>query len=264
MKLLLKIAFDGKDFHGFQSQPGLRTVQGVLTEYISALTGEKMNITGCSRTDAGVHAEGFVVSVEPSSGDRPDWLKIPAPKFHRAANNVLPGDISVLGAFIMNDGSFHPRYSVVKKEYVYRISDRVTPSPFLRGRAFEYGKPVTDDALNKMNVAAGGYVGKRDFTSFMASGSKITDAVREVFSANAKRDPEGLIVFSVSADGFLYNMVRIMAGTLIDVAEGRLAPEDVVRIIDSRDRSTAGATLPPDGLYLKSVEYPVKIDWQAD
>ena len=130
MKLLLKIAFDGRNFHGFQAQPGKRTVQGLLTETLSSLFGERMNVTGCSRTDAGVHAECFVVAVEPAQTRR-DWLKIPAEKFHRAANNVLPGDISVRGAFIISDDSFHPRYSVVKKEYVYRIDDSATPSPFL-------------------------------------------------------------------------------------------------------------------------------------
>ena len=263
MKLLLKIAFDGSGFHGFQAQPSQRTVQGVLTDTMSALFGEKMNVTGCSRTDAGVHAEGFVAAVEPAKGGA-DWLKIPVSKFHRAANNVLPRDISVLGAFISDDGEFHPRYSVVSKEYVYRISDCVTPSPFLAGRAYEYGKRLTDEALLVMNDAASHFTGKHDFTSFMAAGSKITDAVRTVFSAGVKRRGDGIVEFSVSADGFLYNMVRIMAGTLIDAAEGRLSPGGTDGVISSRDRSLAGATLPPDGLYLRRVTYPFEIDWQAD
>ena len=264
MKLLLKIAFDGAGFHGFQTQPSTRTVQGTLTEVMSSLFGEKMNVTGCSRTDAGVHAEGVVVAVEPASGDTKDFLKIPVSKFHRAANNVLPRDISVLGAFISDDEGFHPRYSVVSKEYVYRISDGVSPSPFLAGRVFEYGRALSDVALGTMNGAAARFVGKHDFTAFMAAGSKITDAVRTVFSAGVKRRDDGLVEFSVSADGFLYNMVRIMAGTLIDAAEGRIAPSDVDTVISSRDRSGAGATLLPDGLYLKNVTYPFEIAWQAD
>lgn len=262
MKLLLKIAYDGKDFHGFQAQGSLRTVQGTLTETLSELMGERVNVTGCSRTDAGVHAEGFVVAVEPAS-PRYGWLKIPASKFHRAANNLLPDDVSVLGAFICEDDSFHPRYSVVKKEYVYRISDSVTPSPFLRGRAFEYGKRLDDSDVSKMNSAAKLFAGRYDFTSFMASGSKIVDAEREVFSAGVERRG-GLVEFTVAADGFLYNMVRIMAGTLIDVAEGRRGVSDVPHIISLRDRSAAGATLPPDGLYLKEVTYPFAINWLAD
>ena len=261
MKLLLKIAFDGRNFHGFQAQPGKRTVQGVLTETASALFGEKMNVTGCSRTDAGVHAECFVVAVEPAEA-RSEWLKIPVEKFHRAANNVLPGDISVRGAFIVSDDSFHPRYSVVKKEYVYRIDDSVTPSPFLFGRVFRAAHPITDGAFERMSAAAARFVGLHDFTSFMASGSKITDARREVYSASVERR-EGLIEFKVSANGFLYNMVRIMAGTLTGVAEGRIDPEDVDGIIASRDRSRAGATLPPDGLYLHDVTYPFDIGWLA-
>ncbi len=263
MKLLLKIAFDGAAFHGFQAQPSHRTVQGTLTEAASSLFGEKMNITGCSRTDAGVHAEGFVVTAEPADA-RDGWLKIPVSKIHRAANNVLPRDISVLGAFMIDDDDFHPRYSVVGKEYVYRISDSIVPSPFNAGRIYEYGKELTDRATATMNDAAARFAGEHDFTSFMATGSKITDCRRNVFSAGVARRDDGVIEFSVCANGFLYNMVRIMAGTLIDAAEGRILPDDVDGIIDSRDRSRAGATLPPDGLYLKRVVYPFNIEWQAD
>lgn len=262
MKLLLKVAFDGGKFHGFQFQPGWRTVQGVLTDTFSSLFGERMNVTGCSRTDAGVHAECFAVTIEPEAR-RSDWLRIPAEKFHRAANNVLPGDISVRGAFIIEDDGFHPRYSIVKKEYVYRFDDSVTPSPFLFGRVYRTARPITDEALSRMSDAAARFAGLHDFTSFMASGSKITDARREVFSAFVVRNG-GLIEFFVCADGFLYNMVRIMAGTLLDAAEGRIDPADVDGIIEARDRSRAGATLAPDGLYLHDVTYPFPIDWLAD
>ena len=262
MKLLLKLAFDGKDFHGSQAQPGLRTVQGVLTGALSGLIGCPVNITGCSRTDAGVHAEGYVVSVSPQVEEK-GWLKIPAEKFHIAANNILPGDISVTGAFIIDDDSFHPRYSVVGKKYVYRIYDSPVPSPFLRGRAFEYGKKISEDSIAKMNEAAKRFEGKHDFTSFMASGSKITDATREVFSASVARCGD-LVEFTVYADGFLYNMVRIMSGTLIDVAKGKTKASDIPGIISARDRSAAGETLPPEGLYLKEVIYPFKIDWMTE
>ena len=263
MKLVLKIAFDGAGFHGSQAQPSHRTVQGVLTETLSDLIGTKVNVTGCSRTDAGVHAEGYVVCVEPAV-EAAGWLKIPTSKFHLAANNVLPGDISVLGAFITEDESFHPRYSVVQKKYVYRISDSITRSPFLRGRAYEYGRALSDEIIKKMNDASKSFIGRHDFTSFMASGSKITDAHREVFSAGVERAGAGLVEFSVSADGFLYNMVRIMAGTLIDVAAERVGAEDIPEIIKRCDRSLAGATLPPDGLYLCEVTYPFRIEWLAE
>ncbi|MBQ7669214.1 MAG: tRNA pseudouridine(38-40) synthase TruA [Clostridia bacterium] len=262
MKLLLKLAFDGKDFHGSQAQPGLRTVQGVLTESLSGLIGRPVNVTGCSRTDSGVHAEGYVVSVTPRT-EEDGWLKIPAEKFHLAANNVLPGDISVTGAFIVNDDDFHPRYSVVGKKYVYRIYDSPVPSPFLRGRVYEYGKKISDDSIVKMDEAAKRFEGRHDFTSFMASGSKITDATREVFSASVARCGD-VVEFTVFADGFLYNMVRIMSGTLLDVAKGKTTARDIPEIISVRDRAAAGETLPPEGLYLKEVIYPIKIDWLAE
>ncbi len=264
MKLLLKTAFDGRAFHGFQAQPDHRTVQGTLTQVLSELTGERVDVTGCSRTDAGVHARGFVVSVAPHGGKDGEWLKIPPEKFHRAANNVLPGDISVLGAFPVYDEDFHARYSVVKKEYVYVIRDSVTPSPFERGLVTEYGKSLSSEAVKRMNDGASHFLGRHDFTSFMAAGSKITDAVREVCSASVRRTSEDTVEFRVSANGFLYNMVRIMAGTLIDVAEGREEPDGIVSVISRRDRSFAGATLPPDGLYLESVEYPFPVCWLAE
>ena len=262
MKLLLKVAFDGASFHGFQAQPSDRTVQGVLTETFSSLFGEKMNVTGCSRTDSGVHAEFFALTVEPEAA-REGWLKIPPEKFHRAANDVLPGDISVLGAFIVNDDGFHPRYSVVSKEYVYRIEDAAAPSPFLRGRVYHTRRPLADADVTRMNEAAKGFVGRHDFSSFMAAGSKITDPVREVYTAEVARRG-GLVEFTVSANGFLYNMVRIMAGTLIDVAEGRLSPSDIPAVIERHDRAAAGATLPPDGLYLHGVKYPFEPVWLAE
>ncbi|MBR6917827.1 MAG: tRNA pseudouridine(38-40) synthase TruA [Clostridia bacterium] len=263
MKLLLKIAYDGRAFHGFQTQPSHRTVQETLTETLSELFGEKMLVTGCSRTDAGVHAKGFVVSVEPADR-RSDWLKIPAEKVHRAANNTLPCDISVLGAFKVYDDSFHPRYSVVGKKYVYKIRDSITPSPFTRGLVTEYGKALTEGGVKLMNDAASRFVGRHDFSSFMAAGSKITDPVREVFSASVAREERDVVSFAVSADGFLYNMVRIMAGTLIDVAEGRLSPDGIKDVMEARDRAAAGATAPPDGLYLEEVTYPFDIEWAAD
>ena len=245
MKLLLKIAYDGRAFHGFQTQPSHRTVQDTLTETLSQLFGEKMLVTGCSRTDAGVHAKGFVVSVEPADR-RSDWLKIPAEKVHRAANNTLPCDISVLGAFKVYDDSFHPRYSVVGKKYVYKIRDSITPSPFTRGLVTEYGKALTEGGVKLMNDAASRFVG------------------REVFSASVAREERDVVSFAVSADGFLYNMVRIMAGTLIDVAEGRLSPDGIKDVMEARDRAAAGATAPPDGLYLEEVTYPFDIEWAAD
>lgn len=263
MKLLLKIAFDGERFSGYQAQPDARTVQGTLTEAFETVFGEMVNVTGCSRTDAGVHAEGFVVCVEPVK-TRGEWLKIPPSKIHRACRRALPDDISVLGAFITEDDSFHPRYSVLKKEYIYRIDDSYAPTPFTRGRALRLGRPLDGGAIERMARAAERFRGEHDFSSFMAAHSKITDPVRHVFDTGVSRDGDGLVTFSVSADGFLYNMVRIMTGTLLDAADGKIAPEDIEGIIAARDRSRAGATVPACGLYLKEVTYPFKTEWVAD
>lgn len=259
MKLLLKIAFDGSGFHGFQYQPGMRTVQGTLTERFSALYGSPVKITGCSRTDSGVHARGFCVLLDTGASD----VAIPVSKLHRAANNILPHDVAVLAAAKVTD-DFHPRYSALGKEYRYEIRDRVTPDPFLSKRVLEIGKELSDSAVSRMNEAAGHFVGKHDFSAFMASGSKITDPVRCVTSAEVARDERGLAVFRVAADGFLYNMVRIMTGTLLDVAEGRLSCRDIPGVIERGERSGAGATVPPDGLYLERVFYPDVPSWEAD
>ena len=265
MKLLLKIMFDGENFSGFQAQPGLRTVQGELTEKLSKLFAFPVMVTGCSRTDSGVHALGFCVTVHPRDEEKAgeNWCRIPVEKVAVAANNRMPRDISVAGAFYVAD-DFHPRYSVVKKEYIYKMWDAPVMSPFMRGRALHLRHKITDDGLLKMKSAAAHFVGEHDFASFMAAGSKITDSVRRVYSTDVYRDAEGAVCFSVSADGFLYNMVRIMTGTLLDVAYGKISPERIPEIIDQKNRAAAGETVPPDGLYLKEVLYPFDIDWRAE
>lgn len=265
MKLLLKIMFDGENFSGFQAQPGLRTVQGELTEKLSNLFAFPVMVTGCSRTDSGVHAFGFCVAVHPRDEEkaRENWCRIPVEKVAVAANNRMPRDISVAGAFYVSD-DFHPRYSVVKKEYIYKMWDEAVMSPFMRGRALHLRHKVTDEGLLKMKSAAAHFVGEHDFAAFMAAGSKIKDTVRHVYGTDVYRDAEGLICFSVSADGFLYNMVRIMTGTLIDVACGKISADSITEIINSKNRAAAGETVPPDGLYLNKVFYPFDIDWQAE
>lgn len=257
MKLLLKIAYDGAAFCGFQYQPGKRTVQGVLTDAFSSLYGFGVNVTGCSRTDSGVHALGFCLTL--SCRDDGNIMKIPASKVAKAAATVLPGDIAVLGAAEVPD-DFHPRYSALGKEYMYKIYDSEIPSPFLRGRAMYFPRRLGEEQITLMNSAAGYFLGEHDFTSFMASGSKIKDARRRVLSSSVSRGEDGLVTFSVSADGFLYNMVRIMTGTLLGVAAGRYKPSDIAEIIDAENRAAAGETAPPYGLYLKRVIYPVPTD----
>lgn len=261
MKILLKIKYIGTPFCGFQCQKNGTAVQNVLTEASEKVFGEKCNVTGCSRTDAGVHALGFCCTVVPEN-NRDGWCRIPTDKIHRAYQKFLPEEISVTAAAQVGDG-FHPRYGAMGKNYIYRIWDAPFENPFEKGRSMRCIFPVTEEKTERMKKAADCFLGTHDFSSFMASGSKITDTVRTVTEAKIYRESGGALVFSVSADGFLYNMVRIMAGTLIDTAAGRIDPDDIPRIIEQKDRSAAGATAPAEGLYLNEVFYGEKIDWQC-
>ena len=260
MKLLLKISFIGTNYEGFQAQKSGRAVQNVLTAAAEKVFGFPCNVTGSSRTDAGVHALGFTVTVAPKD-ERDDWCTVPTERVHRAFAPHLPSDISVVGAAVVDD-DFHPRYSAKGKEYVYKIYDGAADDPFLFGRTCRRRFPVTEEGLERMKKAAEYYVGRHDFRSFMASGSKITDCVREVHYARVEREGD-IISFTVCADGFLYNMVRIMAGTLLDCAAGKFEPSDVEKIIKNENRDTAGFTAPPEGLYLSRVLYENEIEFLA-
>lgn len=171
MKLLLKIMYDGAGYSGYQSQPTLPSVQTALTKAVSDSFGYRCTVTGCSRTDAGVHALGFCAAVEPYGEHESDWLHIPVGKVHRALARFLPDDISVCAEAAVDD-DFHPRYSVKSKKYIYRMYDSVYDDPFLRGRAWHLKRPLSDDGLRRMNDAAQYLIGRHDFTSFMATGSK--------------------------------------------------------------------------------------------
>ncbi len=261
MKLLLKISYRGENYAGYQFQPDKKTVQGTLTQAFSAALEFPVTVTGCSRTDAGVHALGFVCAVEPRENEKKavKWLSVPVGKFHRAARRYLPCDVSIVGESTA-DEDFHPRYSVKSKTYVYRMYDSLAVDPFEENRAWHLSRPVTDDGILKMNACAQELVGRHDFTSFMTAGSKITDACREVYSVSVERK-DGIILFRIRADGFLYNMVRIIAGTLVDCAAGLYSPGDITKILGACDRAGAGRTAPPDGLYLKEADYDPPIKW---
>lgn len=258
MKLLLKIRYDGRNYAGYQAQPDRPSVQKTLTDAMSDTFGFPCTVTGCSRTDAGVHALGFCCAVEPAD-KHADWLHIPVGKVHRVLSRNLPDDIAVAGEALAGE-DFHPRYSVRKKTYIYKMYDSVGADPFRRGHAWHLKRPLPDNAVLRMNKAARHLIGQHDFSAFMAAGSKITDAVRTVSALHVRRD-EDEIILSVTADGFLYNMVRIITGTLTDCAAGTFEPDDLKKILLSRDRTKAGKTAPPDGLYLADVQYHQPIDW---
>ena len=247
MKYFAKIKYLGTEFHGFQVQPGLRTVQGELNAALNEAFGLPCKVTGCSRTDAGVHANEFCLTVECDGGT------IPAEKLPIAVSRFLPNDLSLFYAKEC-DESFHPRYDVKEKEYLYRIVNTRIYDPFYYGRVWFLPRYIDDDALAKMNEAAKHFIGKNDFSTFMAEGSDVEDTVRNITSLTVTRDGDFLDV-KISADGFLYNMVRIIVGTLTEVAFGRISPDDIPDIIAARDRSRAGMTAPAEGLYLNRVMY---------
>ena len=264
MKLLIKLRFCGTNYCGFQAQPDGNAIQNVLTETFSSLFGFPCAVTGCSRTDSGVHALGFCATVEPrDTADRSAWCPIPIGRVHRAANVRLPNDISVVASAAVPD-DFHPRYNVFSKEYEYRIYDTPARDPFMHQRAYHAVKPLSDESIRIMNDVASVFCGEHDFSAFMATGSKITDSVRTVYNASVCREAGGTIVYRVEANGFLYNMVRIMVGTLLECAQGSRTIEDVKEAIATGDRRLAGFTAPADGLYLKNVTFDREINWLCE
>lgn len=247
MKYFAKIKFLGTDFHGFQVQPELRTVQGVLSDALREVFSDTPKITGCSRTDAGVHANEFCVTVESP------LATVPPEKLPIAVSRFLPPDLSLFYAEECSE-DFHPRYDAVSKEYLYRIKNTRIYDPFDFGRAWFVQRPITDKMLERMREGAKYIVGKKDFSAFMAEGSDVSTTVRNVLYLNIDKSGDDIEI-RICADGFLYNMVRIIVGTLVEVGYGRFSPESVEKIIESKCRIRAGMTAPAEGLYLNRVMY---------
>lgn len=252
MKVLLHINFIGTRYCGYQVQPNGVTVQQRLNEAAKTLFGYDCDVVGCSRTDSGVHANEFCITISKKGTDFLETT-IPPEKLPMAFSHLLPEDISVFSAEAV-ENSFHPRYDVKYKEYVYQIWNAPIRNPFWHDRAWHCPKEISNDDVYRMNTAAQAWIGKMDFASYMAANSKICDTVRTIFEAKVTKQ-DHLITFCVSADGFLYHMVRILTGTLVDVAYGRLRPEDIFAITDAKNRALAGPTAPAHGLYLNRVVY---------
>ncbi|MCR5523017.1 MAG: tRNA pseudouridine(38-40) synthase TruA [Clostridia bacterium] len=241
--LLLTICFDGSAYHGWQVQENAVTVQQTLQDALEQIIHKRDNITGCSRTDSGVHANMYCCNIRTQSG-------IECSKLVSALNAVLPDDIAVRNC-IEASPDFHARYNCKSKEYIYRIWNSKCRNPFEYKHTFQYKYPLDEVFLDSQ---AKDFTGKHDFSAFCAAGSSVEDTVRTVTCAQVSRDGD-LVTFRVCADGFLYNMVRIMVGTLIEISEGKIAPGTIPEIIKSGDRSNSGFTARPEGLFLNRVEY---------
>ena len=250
MKYFAKIRYLGTDFCGFQVQPECRTVQGELNIAAEKLFGVPCRITGCSRTDSGVHANEFCITIEPVGEKIPT---IPPKSLPRAFSTVLPWDLSLYEAKEVSS-EFHPRYDARGKEYVYKIYNACVTNPFVAKRAWQIQRKITDDGLLKMRMAAGCFIGEHDFSAFMSVNSDVESTVRTIFDLRIEKNGDDIEIF-VSADGFLYNMVRIIVGTLVQVAFGNISAEDMPSIINGKSREKAGMTAPPEGLYLNKVFY---------
>ena len=240
---MLKLCYDGTDYHGFQRQENGITIQQTIEAAIKKVTGENVTITGCSRTDAGVHAMEYVCNFKTKS-------TVPEDKFCFAINSYMPVDISCTSSKEVPE-DFHSRYSAKSKTYVYSIYNAPHKNPILCRFAWHY--PIKID-VDKMRVAAEQIVGTHDFKSFMASGGQQKTTVKTVnYLDITERDNQ--IFISINADGFLYNMVRIIAGTLVYSGTGKISPQSISDIIKSGDRTLAGITAPPQGLCLKEIFY---------
>lgn len=246
MKYLLTLSFLGTAYCGWQVQPNGLSVQQCVQQAAEQVFGCRCAITGCSRTDSGVHANMFCCTAEPLEGGN----LIPIDRIPLVCNRYLPSDIAVRHAVCVPD-DFHARYDVAWKEYEYLILNSSLRDPFWSDRAYLYPHRLDEKQLQK---AAQTFVGQHDFAAFMAAGSSVTDTVRTIDSCEVMRQ-EDLIGIRIKGNGFLYHMVRILCGTLLAVAEGKIAERDLPEIIASRDRMRAGSTLPACGLYLNRVFY---------
>ncbi len=243
MTYKMTLAYDGTNYHGWQRQKNGITIQEVIEDRLSEIFSRETVITGCSRTDAGVHAKTYVCSF---SGE----TTIPADKMPFVLNTVLPPDIRVYKCEIERE-DFNARFETVSKAYEYVIVNRPFQDPLLRNYAWHY--PVKLD-IDKMKKAASIIQGKHDFASFCAAGSSAKTTVRNLMELTVRTDGDTITV-RAKADGFLYNMVRIIVGTLVYVGNGKLSENDIKSLIDKKDRRLMGITAPPEGLSLVEVNY---------
>lgn len=244
MRVKLVVAYDGTDYCGWQVQPNGITIEEVLNRTLSELLGEEITVIGASRTDAGVHSLGNVAVFDTNT-------KMPADKISYALNQRLPGDIAVQDSCEV-PFDFHPRFAASRKTYEYRILNRSFPVPTLRRDTLFYHHKLNEE---DMAEAAAFLMGEHDFTSFASVHAQTKTFVRTVYDLSVRRSKEDVIHIRIRGNGFLYNMVRIIAGTLIEVGAGKREPEDMLRILEGRNRALAGPTAPAHGLTMIGLEY---------
>lgn len=244
MRVKLVVAYDGTNYCGWQVQPNGITVQQVLNDTLSELFGQTIQVVGASRTDAGVHALGNVCAFDVDT-------RMPGEKIAYALNQRLPEDIVIQeSAEVPED--FHPRFSKSDKTYEYRILNRRFAVPTIRNTTYFFHHPLD---VEKMQQAADVLVGEHDYTSFASAHSQTNTFVRTIYEISVTRSVDDIITIRVRGNGFLYNQVRIIAGTLIQIGTGLKNVEDMPRILEGRNRELAGPTAPPEGLTLIHISY---------
>ncbi len=256
-RIMLVVSYDGTGYNGWALQKSTHnTIEEMLNRAIKALTGEEVQVIGASRTDAGVHAYGNVAVFDTES-------TIPGDRFSYALNHVLPADIRVVESREVA-GDFHPRHCETEKTYEYRVLNTRMPVPTERLYSYHFSMPLE---VTRMQQAAQYLVGEHDFTSFCNVESQALSHVRTIKDVTVSRSGD-MVTISVTGNGFLYNMVRIIAGTLIQIGRGKGQPSDVAAMLEAKDRSAAGPTAPPEGLFLIKYKFidgiPEKGDKNVD
>ena len=239
----ITIEYDGKDFSGWQKQPNKLNIQGEIERAIEEITGEKVDLIASGRTDAGVHALAQVANFKIEKD-------IPIEKIPYELNSKLKKSIRVKSAEEV-DEKFHSRYTCKRKTYRYVINNSVQGTAIYRNLQYHFPEKLDEE---KMNKGIKYLIGEHDFKSFKASGTSSKSSVRTIYDAKVTREGD-IVTIELTGNGFLYNMVRIISGTLIDVGIGKTKPEEVKEILEAKDRLKAGKTLPPTGLYLVDVKY---------
>lgn len=244
MNIALILSYDGTNYNGWQIQKNGASIQQTVSEALEKLLNQKISLSGVGRTDSGVHARRYIANFRAQ-------CHIPLDRLHLALNANLPQDISILCACEVPK-DFDARFNCIKKEYVYYIYPSKIRDPFLNKHVYRHGYPLDVCA---MKLGAKHFVGTQDFAAVRALGTPVKSTVRTIYWCNVETMPNGVIKINVCGDGFLYNMVRAIAGTLVYVGSGKIKPDEVKNVLLSLERSNAGPTLPANGLFMNRLWY---------